>query len=109
MAGRRHATKISIVLWTLIVLADLAVLLAAVGVLTLVLAVAGAVLIAATVVGLRWLGHRPRAAALPKEGMSTAAVPSQAGAPADEMPAASASPVGKVPSLGRAGRFRRRA
>jgi sugar phosphate permease len=66
MTGRRHATKTRFALWTLIVVADLVLIVVTVGMLTVLLAVAGAVAVAATVVGLWRLGHRPRPAGIPK-------------------------------------------
>jgi|tagenome__1003787_1003787.scaffolds.fasta_scaffold20791184_3 hypothetical protein len=65
MSCRSHATKPAIALWVLVALADLALLVATVGVLTVVLAVAGAAVVAAAVVRLWMMGHRPRAAAMP--------------------------------------------
>ena len=70
MVCRRHCTKTAIALWVLVAAADIALLVAAVGVLTVVLAVAGAAVVAGSVIGLWMLGHRPRPGDMPSRAMS---------------------------------------
>ena len=112
MTGRRHTTKTAIALWVLIVLVDLVVLVTAVGVLVMVLALAGALVIASTVVWMRWKGHRPRPGDLPgTTTMSTLTVPRPATSPesvappvveaADE-PLAAGKPIADAPGTGNA-------
>lgn len=70
MICRRHCTKTAVALWTLIAAVDIVLLVAAVGVLTVALAVAGAAVVAASVVGLWMLGHRPRPGDMPARALS---------------------------------------
>ena len=60
MTCRRRCTKIAVALWTLIAAVDIVLLVAALGVLTVMLVVAGTAVVAATVAGAWALGRRPR-------------------------------------------------
>jgi fatty acid desaturase len=62
MNRRRHGSKPTIALWMLIAIADLAILVAATGVVTMLLIVAGLVALAGGVVAARALTHRPAGA-----------------------------------------------
>jgi hypothetical protein len=66
MPSRRHCTKTAVALWTVVAAIDIVLLIVAVGVLTVVLAVAGAAVVAASVVGLSMLGRRPRPDPMPR-------------------------------------------
>ena len=56
---RRHGSKPTLALWMLVALADVALLVAAAGVLAVLVAVFGAVILAGGFVALRFLQRRP--------------------------------------------------
>jgi hypothetical protein len=56
---RRHGSKPTLALWMLVALADVALLVAAAGVLAVLVAVFGAVILAGGFVALRSLSRRP--------------------------------------------------
>jgi hypothetical protein len=58
MNRRRHGTKPTIALWMLVAVADVALLVAAVGPLIVLLCLAGLVTVAGSVLGLRMLSRR---------------------------------------------------
>ncbi|MGA5301575.1 hypothetical protein ACPCHT_16725 [Nucisporomicrobium flavum] len=58
---RRHGSKPTIALWMLVALADIAILVAAVGMVTFALAAAGAMLLAGAAVGAWQLQRRTQA------------------------------------------------
>lgn len=62
---RRHGSKPTIALWMLVALADIAILVAAVGLVTFALAAAGAMIVAGVVVGVWQLQRRAQAETAP--------------------------------------------
>ena len=62
---RRHGSKPTIALWMLVALADIAILVAAVGLATFVLAAAGAMIVAGACAGAWQLQRRARTGTAP--------------------------------------------
>ena len=63
MNCRRHASKPTLALWMLVAVADVALIVAAAGLMTVLLVVAGVVAVAACVAGVWMLVHRDATAA----------------------------------------------